>query len=508
MPIIGKSDYIPVTVSAYGGFFEFSTQSCQSYIDTIHDEQGKEQYLIKVKPNEKTLAYRHVFKSGLRFVERHGKDDEGPLEKLPVTEEFYQVLNHLQKEWKDAHYIRLHKEIITARKFTEQAAAFFDKFGFFIPLKKDAFTTFTPQVIGAVCNRMRAFSLLMSAVDEAPRDYNKLFAYTFMLALTKPVNLYAENTPDCRLEIYKHPLCQAYENIDFNCEPTEWYHEYELENLFPKKQIDAALYPEKPTVEQTDDFEVYEEISVPPSYLEIYPVKDFFMGADEGEETYNFIRRQFYDDEVPFEDGDEVKPEDRAAYLTEKRIKYLYVHGKYSDRTEKLFYDFLYHFHFEVDKIRNIDPDALYPIKLKNKIDLNKTDAFNDRFKAVLLQLAGITIKNQLDNTVTAVRPCYNLARRTAGWTIPDLYTAIYYSLFLKTKDTVYRVCALPECSTLFSIEATNRRQLFCSDGCRKTMSSRVERRRNKMGEPKREKSKTWMENVDLELRYDDDEAE
>ncbi len=106
---------------------------------------------------------------------------------------------------------------------------------------------------------------------------------------------------------------------------------------------------------------------------------------------------------------------------------------------------------------------------------------FDDRFKSCLKELANYTIKEELDYMVASVRPVYNAEKRSQGWYVKDLCTALYYSIFLTNRGTtVYRMCANPSCNCIFEVASTNERSKYHSLSCQRAMAQRFNRARSK----------------------------
>lgn len=493
------------TAATTANIFEFSNQKCSCNVDTRYDKDGKMFRTVWVRPGKEAVKFAHIFKEGIQTVdaikkqkldapvsdeyckeERPRKIDrvpyKSPIKALPITEEFRKLSNRLEFQNDGSAKEELPKDTIKDEDLAKNLTKYFSDYGFLSPIYEGEFTAFSPENLGKIFNRLKTLLLLIGAVDAIKKDYNKIFAYTFMLALTEPPALKAENSEDVLWKLDRHPLAEAYISIKDLKAKNDTILEAFLDSEYPdeKDHIDAILYPSstaesKEIEEHDDDCEC--EI-IPPSYAKIYATPDYFFG----EGRHNFVR------EIIYNGGDPDEPIYSVEFLTERNIAFLHVHMIDSIREEKLFYDFLFHLHYEVSKVKSIDTNSLLPIEFFEEPDLNRSKEFDEHFKKVLTELANMTIKTELDNATNCIRPYYNAKEQRAGWLIPDFISAIYYSVFLTDRTTeTFRICANPGCKNIVpGVSTTNSKKLFCGKSCCSAMTQRKSRKNRKVKDAKR----------------------
>lgn len=483
------------------GIFEFTNSSCLCVKDLVHNKLGKEEYQIKVMSSDKNIPFCHHFIDGIRLKNNHGDNAHSPKTSFPRTQEFSEVSNTLDNIGKKFEISALlNKDEITDLKFAEKVESYFSKYGFLFPIASEEYETFSPVIIGSFFDRLATLINLMNAVDELKPDYNKMFVYTFMLAMKQPSSFCNLTHSKNYLNECEHSLYKTYSEINFSSPQKHAYDIGQLYKFFPACDVDKMLmesYEEdKKTAEQflneikecceiemieysNTDIDVMAQMENIPTYNQFYAIKDYFLGDD----NFNFIRKYHFDDE----DG-EINSAGSPEYFIEKIIKYMYLNTDDTTRKVKLFCDFLYHYHFEISKITEINEQSLVPISLEKGLNLNKDSRFNDRFKNCLRELANYTIKEELDYMVSSVRPVYNAEEQSQGWYVKDLCTAIYYSIFLTDrKQTVFRKCAFPSCDKYFSVASTNDRMKYHDVSCQRAMAQRFNRARKKLDEANNE---------------------
>ena len=160
----------------------------------------------------------------------------------------------------------------------------------------------------------------------------------------------------------------------------------------------------------------------------------------------------------------------------------MYARYDSEERSKKLMYDFLYHFSVDISPIVKTDTSALQSIELMDDVDLNTDPRFTWHYKDVLCEIAANTLKLELEGILHDIRPKFNAETLSPDWVLPDLYTAMVYSIFMGDgSDYVYRVCANPYCNNLFNVVITNSKQKYCCDECRAKVAQRNRRARERI---------------------------
>lgn len=486
-------------MTAPSGLFEFSNAKCMCKVALDYDIHGNPQYILKIKPTDEMVQFRHDFKEGLKLVYDHGHDKYTPYKDIPHTEKCVDVYNKLGMK---SDVPRLSKDVMTDEKYAKTVAAYFEKYGFLKPLKNTLFEEFDPAEIGIIFDRIRMLVALQAAVDETKTDYNKVFNLTFMLALSGVYPLVNLKQTVMYSDSFFHPLWEAFKGIRYKVDYSRVIKEIDIGEKFSTEEINEKLYncpiefetwhainggeikitrkgsSGSISLEEAldcDDFDltiIGGEKEYPEGYDDIIVIKDYFQGDDD----YFLMRLSDYEDTMGECEGC-TTDEDKNVYYTQKKIRHLFAFSEYKGRSEKLFYDFLFHFNYEVCKIVNIETDKDFPVTFKTDIDFNKCEKFDEKYKSILLELAGITIKNEIDYMTSEIRTDYNPVTKSQGWRIPDLQTAIYYSISLTDrKQKVFRTCADPYCMDIFEILVTNDRGKYCSTKCQRAAAQRFVR--------------------------------
>ena len=117
---------------------------------------------------------------------------------------------------------------------------------------------------------------------------------------------------------------------------------------------------------------------------------------------------------------------------------------------------------------------------MANKKNLNKCPEFNQHYKDVLIEIASNAVKVELEPVVEKVKPQFDTKGLCPTWKVPDLFTAMYYSIFMSNgKLEIYRECGNPYCERLFPVVITNTKKKYCSDRCRAAVAQRMKRIRD-----------------------------
>ncbi|SNS87397.1 CGNR zinc finger domain-containing protein [Anaerovirgula multivorans] len=98
----------------------------------------------------------------------------------------------------------------------------------------------------------------------------------------------------------------------------------------------------------------------------------------------------------------------------------------------------------------------------------------NKEDENVIINAAKLIIKEEIDYHTKLISPVYDTTTMLGTWKIPNLITAIYFSIFfLNPNFEVIKKCANPTCDGYFDILNTNKRKKYCSIRCANIMSQR-----------------------------------
>lgn len=442
----------------YVGLFNFEHPACKAQNDISYNDNDEEMYYLKVKLLENknvTLIYKDDV--GLKKIDPKTKEELLPISSIPLSSQAIAFASEFKKksDTKTRQYTKSEK---SRNQHVTELIAYFDKFGYLF--KQNSFGKYRKvsyEVVGNLLDRIYFLSDLMSEcrTDEYKRDYNKIFYYTFYLLLGRPKKARAGEEDDEPTPLhFVHPIADQLQSVGYTDYPPN----------------DSFYY---------DDFDDLGEIDISRIDKEnkFYVVRDYFLdGQKVGVDTRN------YDSDVlnPHSYyGDDSEAQLYQAHIT-RRIDYAYVYYDKEERSIKLVYDFLYHFIKDITPISDISFQAYKTLALSKEVNLNTDPKFNKHYKEVLLDIATDAIKKEVEYALRNVHPVLKKESLTPGWDIPDLYSAIHYSLLL-TNGTmkIYRVCENPNCCNLYPVTVTNKKQKFCSNRCRAAASQRSSRYRS-----------------------------
>lgn len=158
-------------------------------------------------------------------------------------------------------------------------------------------------------------------------------------------------------------------------------------------------------------------------------------------------------------------------------ILFLNEHGEVP--TDRMLIDYFYHLTSEVGNIVAVQEE-----KAEVTFDCGDEEVsarLNSQLRKASIDVAKITIKDELDYAINAIFPSYDVDAMTGAWVIPDLYSALLFSIFYMRPDLeLYRKCENPNCGCYFLVSTTNSRRKYCSVECSNAMQQRKHRQKIK----------------------------
>lgn len=299
--------------------------------------------------------------------------------------------------------------------------AFFQSYGFLLPLSTQEYESVDADILLEVVNRIKATIRLMNAIGK--RDYKKLLVHATYLLFSpvQKINTTSESYETCRHEF--NTLLQSYNQFpDLNGEPEVF--------------VDGT-----------------------------YSVTDSFIGSKNPIpiEFYNAIRSGA---------GNTIKGSKDPWF---KHIVAMYT-GCYNVSNEtRVLIDFYYHFQTEVSAIKEVKFSSITPY---SSIDEKN---FSDEIKAALLKVARIVVAAEINHNICGIHPKYNSEKLTATWQVDTLIQAIYFSIFyMKAGVEIYKECENPNCKRdkFFLVEATRTNKHYCCEKCRNAAGAQRYRNR------------------------------
>ena len=486
----------------YDGIFGFSHPACKAKNPINYKDDDSEVVGLTVKMlRGKNIKFAYRRQLGLVKSDSHTSEPQLPIKDLPISSDLNDFLHYVDAE---PDYIKIrgikNSGGINAKDVIE-LAKYIEKYGYFFNCSEfEKYKEVNPIPLFSLLDRLYIVTSLLSELRMPRKNYNKIFFFTFSLIFSEPVTLIDPETSETIYQAQEHPCYKRYKSANGGLKPLKRiYSADEIMQEQPWASIEFAVAPE---FEEDNNDELFEtdldnmqeqfgdkrheeyvqriiremetgECSDIRQALrnKFYVVKDYFM--EETKES--FLSLAEYEGVGDYIPGDETLED-----IFFRDIKYLYVSCSDIPRQEKLVYDFLFHFIREIDGIKDINPMSLRTFTMANKKNLNKCLEFNQHYKDVLIEIASNAVKVELEPVVEKVKPQFDTKGLCPTWKVPDLFTAMYYSIFMSNgKLEIYRECGNPYCERLFPVVITNTKKKYCSDRCRAAVAQRMKRIRD-----------------------------
>ena len=117
---------------------------------------------------------------------------------------------------------------------------------------------------------------------------------------------------------------------------------------------------------------------------------------------------------------------------------------------------------------------------------------FDERFQNALVKTSRIVIKEELDYALKDIRNEVNLETLKPDSYIPDLYSALYMSIFYSRKYIVNPLIVekCVKCGKLFTKRSSNTRKIYCGTKCKNAVSQAEWRKNHPKSEEDKSKAK------------------
>ena len=110
-----------------------------------------------------------------------------------------------------------------------------------------------------------------------------------------------------------------------------------------------------------------------------------------------------------------------------------------------------YPYFFKIKYTNNI-------IEFESEEKLENTLKADKELQSMLIQITKHIIKSELEHNIKNIKPSYDIDSLLGSWKIPDLLSAIYFSIFfLNPKFDIIKKCSNPTCSSYFSVLHSNK---------------------------------------------------
>lgn len=141
-------------------------------------------------------------------------------------------------------------------------------------------------------------------------------------------------------------------------------------------------------------------------------------------------------------------------------------------KEDRMIIDFLFHMwvDFEVLYVKDMPLEEMLSTKVYEDFNNNASK----KMKQLSLKVAKYLISKELNNALSGLIPSYDFERLRPSWKIPNLYTALYFTVFnLDASSSIIRRCDNIYCGEYFIVSKSNKKKRFCCEHCAKAVSQR-----------------------------------
>lgn len=306
---------------------------------------------------------------------------------------------------------------------------FFRENGFLFPIASDGLESFSFTDIFSVLCRVRETLNVMSLLLEPRIQYKKIMSTICWLTLSRRVIL--------------HSLDESREEFRTCLHSYMKFLESQYGGIYDSLSVDPYA---------TNEIVVPDTIYPPATSVSLSVLEDSaLVGNTEGS---NYCLSQY-------------------------RTAIVYLNEQGENSSDRKVIDYFYHLTREVGNILSIQEG-----KSEVKFDCSDEEVaarLSTQLRKATIDVAKITIKEELDYAINAIYPSYDIDTMTGSWVIPDLYSALFFSIFYMKPDLeLYRKCENPNCGCYFLVSTTNSRRKYCSVECSNAVQQRKHRQKLK----------------------------
>lgn len=308
----------------------------------------------------------------------------------------------------------------------EDIFEFYKKNGFLFPVSTAQYESFSPEMVWRLLLRFKATVQLMTALDGTTPEWQTLLASTLLLLLGDPVRIPFQDN------------AQAYESAVNSAIKT-------IEKAPELPDIDGSA-----EAHQKNTYTISDRVYGPTFELDSEIYEDISSGS-----AVEFTRSGCTD-------------------LRFRNIVRTYRIARNLPAEERLIIDFLFHFMMDIGILGSVD--------YTNGIDFYEAPHFGGmtaELSTALESVARIVVRDEINHNIRHISPKYDTDKMAPSWEVPDLLSAMYFSLFfMRPGIEVYRECANPNCNVHFLVKTTATRNKYCCPACANATAQRNHRRR------------------------------
>lgn len=408
-------------LSLYGNLFTFNGRKCNCKIETFYTPEGTEKHRLRIREiSDANIRFAFMPEQGLITIDLK----TGAAEKENILSELVSI------KMGDIHAL----------------ATFFEKYGFWLPLTDKYLESFEASDILNIHKRILYTIKILSALQQKKTDYMKLYSQICWLTLMTPTQLKSSESGDSIIyQTCVHKFIE-YMNGTIPVEkPEQDSHELMYGSLYDNP--DAKIM-------------VKDSIRAPETLI----YGSSLIEAMMAESDY---------------DNPEYHIEDRPILSLANLIN-LFRFTENINGADRFIIEYFYHMETEIGQISGINEndDLIFFKDIKD----NYKRHFDSLLKKATIKAAKLIVKEEIDYNLSEISPSYNIQTMSPSWKIPDLMTALFFSIFYMRSDLeVYRKCENQNCTKYFLVSTTNSRKKYCSPGCANAMAQRMHRKRKKV---------------------------
>lgn len=317
---------------------------------------------------------------------------------------------------------------------TEKLFLFFREYGFLFPICTDGYEAIDIKLLHELINRIKAVVRLMSELGEPRKNYKSILGLVLYLQLSQPIELQLQCFGEYPFKTCEHQL----------------YTELNKASMLPQTDNSRNAF-------NSENYDIADSIFPPIFQLNIEEYNNIVSGFDTS--TPGAAQSQLYKDITRmYRNAPNLCPELRKII------------------------DFLFHFQHSIAIIKDY--------KATGDIEYYDTDEnvrsryaqnFGDKMKQALIDIAKITVRDEIGYNLYGMRPRYDVDTMSPAWEIEDMLTGIYISIFyMKPGIELYRKCGNPNCDRSFLVKTTSSKRKYCTSACRNSSAQRAHRLRKK----------------------------
>ena len=300
---------------------------------------------------------------------------------------------------------------------TDALIAFFEKYGFFIPLPADHFESAPIEDLLSIANRIKATVHLMNAIVK--QNYNSILNNIVYLLYSPQIVI---DFSDQSLTTCKHHFSDLLDNY---C-------------IFPDISQDIKAF-------STGKYDVFDTFINKKNPVDIA----FYNAIRSGENA--------------------VFPGSQDSRF--KNLVAMYVGCNTENKETRMLIDFFYHFQTEVAVIKDVNCGS-FVTYASTSYNEDKSDV---ETKKTLLKLAKIVIADEINHNIKDIHPIYDKTNLKATWEIGSLIQALYFSIFyMRAGSVIYKRCENPNCKRdkFFLVNATRTNKKYCCPECANSVAA------------------------------------